>query len=110
MQKKRAVGHSLMNALHFTTVQPAMQHVRQAYRATEFGEAAHDDGVRKSLPNEVMALVDYFREQIGTRARIRHVRAHAHAVRMPRARTRTCTRAHSMHSMHEAPRRHIARR
>ena len=68
VQKKRAVGHSLMNALHFTPVQPAMQHVRQAYRATAFGEAAHDDGVRKSLTNEVMALVNYFREQIGTRA------------------------------------------
>ena len=65
VQKKRAVGASLMNALHFTPVQPAMQHVRQAYRATEFGAGKDDDGVRHSLPNEVMVLVDLFRENMG---------------------------------------------
>ena len=51
-QKERAVGHSLMNALHFTPVQPAMQHVRQAFRATEFGDEKDDTGVRSSLRSQ----------------------------------------------------------
>ena len=67
-QKERAVGHSLMNALHFTPVQPAMQHVRQAFRATEFGDEKDDTGVRSSLPNEVNLIVKMFCERIGTGA------------------------------------------
>ena len=35
MQKGRNTGRSLMNALHFTPMQPAMKHVSQAWRASE---------------------------------------------------------------------------
>ena len=65
VQKSRTVGQSLMNALHFTPLQPAMQHVRAAYRATEFGEANHDDGVRHTLYNEANELVRFFVDTIG---------------------------------------------
>ena len=65
VQKVRTVGHSLMNALHFTPVQPAMQHVRSAYRATEFGVGKDDDGVRPSLVNEANELVRLFVDTIG---------------------------------------------
>jgi hypothetical protein len=65
VQKARTCGHSLMNALHFTPVQPAMQHVRAAYRATAFGEGKGDDGVRPSLVNEANELVRFFVDKIG---------------------------------------------
>ena len=65
VQKKRSVGRSLMNSLHFTYVQPAMQHVRQAYQASEFGPAHGDQGVRSTMPNEVNMLVQFFVDEIG---------------------------------------------
>jgi len=58
-QKARAVDvRSLMNSLHFTPAQPAMQHVRAAYRVTNNGGEEADDGVRHSMPNEVEEVTD----------------------------------------------------
>ena len=57
---------SIFNSLHFTPLLPAMQHVRQTYRASQLpSHAVDDDGVRPSMVNEIMSLVRLFEELIG---------------------------------------------
>ena len=52
VQKVLTVGHSLMNALHFTPVQPAMQHVRSAYYLRKFTR-----GLDPEMPTDPTVLV-----------------------------------------------------
>ena len=57
---------SIFNSLHFTPLLPAMQHIRQTYRASQLpSHAVGDDGVRPSMVNEINSLVRLFEEQIG---------------------------------------------
>lgn len=57
---------SIFNSLHFTPLLPAMQHVRQTYRASQLqSHDVDDDGVRPSMVNEIVSLVRLFDELIG---------------------------------------------
>ena len=65
-QKERAVGQSLLDALHFTPLLQAMHHVHRAWKRATGNTTGPDCGVRASMVNEVDALVRLFEQKLGT--------------------------------------------
>ena len=60
--------YHIMNSLHFTPMQCALSHVKSTWRSSQIGASTceQDSGVRKSMVNEVQALVKLFVEKMGT--------------------------------------------
>ena len=68
LQKERNTSRlHILNGLHYTKVQPALQHVQSTWRSSQIDNRIYDDtGVRMSMVNEVEVLVKLFVEKIGT--------------------------------------------
>jgi hypothetical protein len=65
-QKERAVGQSLLSALHFTGLLQAMHHVHRTWKRATGASSSEDDGIRASMTNEVEALVRLFEAKLGS--------------------------------------------
>ena len=68
IQKSRNTSRKhILNSLHFTPVQPALQHVQSTWRTSQVSAHACEGitGVRASMINEVQAIVRLFVEKIG---------------------------------------------